>query len=95
MNNLVKLKPKHKKIVDDILKLYPYKFYVFGSRVHSTPREFSDLDLCFLDDIKLTDLSDLVERFDNSLLPYKVDIINLNQCDENFKNKIMNQMIPW
>lgn len=87
------IEPRHLKIVMDVLKKYPYTFYAFGSRVHGRPKKFSDLDLCFFEDISDREYMRIESDFEDSDLPYKVDLINWNKCDEAFKKIIKDSMI--
>jgi uncharacterized protein len=48
---MLQIENKHREIIHNILKKYPYKFYAYGSRVKGTARKYSDLDLCFQEDI--------------------------------------------
>lgn len=86
------IEPRHLSIVLDILKKYPFTFYAFGSRVKGNPRKFSDLDLCFIEKIPGNTLSHIDEDFENSDLPYKVDVMNWNSCEESFKHLIRNDL---
>lgn len=78
----------HIKIIKEILSKYPYKFYVFGSRSNGTQKKFSDLDLCFLEDIPWNIRAHIDEDFENSDLPFTVDIIDFKKCDTSFKKLI-------
>lgn len=89
----MQLEPKHWKIVTDILKKYPYTFYAFGSRVYGTATQLSDLDLCFFDEIQRNKYIHIEEDFERSNLPYKVDLVDWNKCDETFRKIISNDMI--
>lgn len=91
--NSLHIEPHHLSIVLDILKKYPYTFYAFGSRVKGNPKKFSDLDLCFIENIPSNLLSLLDEDFDESDLPYKVDVINWNTCNESFKQLIRKDLL--
>jgi predicted nucleotidyltransferase len=84
---------RHLKIVQDILSRYPYKFYAFGSRVRGCAKKFSDLDICFFDDISLAELSQIEEAFEESDLPYKVDLINWNSISIDFRKIIENDLV--
>lgn len=84
------MEPRHWQIVQKILSKYPYSFYAFGSRVKGNPKTLSDLDLCFFDSIPVNTLAHLDEDFEESDLPYKVDIVDWNKCSESFKNAIKN-----
>ncbi len=79
---------RHKKIIWDILSKYPYAFYVFGSRAKGSPKKLSDLDLCFMDPIPSLTLNKIEEDFEESNLPYKVDIVNWNDCSKEFQEII-------
>ena len=87
------MKSNHRKIVREILQDFPYIFYAFGSRVKGTARELSDLDICFFDTIPLKDLSDLRERFEESNLPFTVDLVNWNRCSTEFKQLIKDDLV--
>lgn len=90
---MIFIEARHLKIVQDILRNYPYSFYVFGSRARGNPRQLSDLDLCFFDDIPWAVRAQIDEDFEESDLPYKVDVIDWNQCDLDFKKLIAKDLI--
>ena len=48
-----------KKILEQILSKYPYEFYAYGSRVKGTARKYSDLDLCFQEEIPTRTITEL------------------------------------
>ena len=39
------------QILTQILSKYPYHLHAYGSRVKGTARKYSDLDLCYREDI--------------------------------------------
>jgi predicted nucleotidyltransferase len=84
---------RHKKIIRDILSKYPYSFYAFGSRAIGNPNKFSDLDLCYFDDIPWKELSQLEEDFQESDLPFTVDLVNWNKCSDTFKGIIKDDLV--
>ncbi len=90
---MINIEPKHLKYVQDILAKYPYKFYVFGSRASSKAKKFSDLDLCFFEAIPNHELLNIEEAFEESDLPYKVDLVDGNKCDPEFRKIIERNMI--
>ena len=47
----IDISDEHLELVKCILKKYPYNFYVFGSRSKQQAKKFSDLDLCYFDNI--------------------------------------------
>lgn len=88
MNPNIQLEPKHLQIVQSILKNYPYRFYVFGSRAKGNAKKYSDLDLAYEELISMRELTHLHEQFEESNLPFKVDLLNLKACDVAFKEQI-------
>lgn len=84
---------RHQKIIKDILAKYPYSFYAFGSRVKGNPRKLSDLDLCFFDNIPWNVRAHIDEDFEESDLPFTVDVVDGNLCDDNFKKLIKKDLV--
>ena len=85
---MINLEDEYLKILKNILSKYEYKFYIFGSRVTPYIKPFSDIDIVYFDPIPISDVVKLEEEFENSDLPYTVDLIDFNQCDEEFQNTI-------
>lgn len=92
---MLDIKAEHFKIVQEILQKYPYRFYVFGSRAKGLAKRLSDLDLCFFDSIPSEKQSELEDEFEKSDLPYKVDLVAWDGCDEEFREEIRKDMIPF
>jgi uncharacterized protein len=90
---MICMEPRHLEIVKTILKKYPYTFYAFGSRVKNTHKQLSDLDICFMDNIPGNVLSHIREDFEESDLPFTVDIVDWNNCDEKFKSQIESELV--
>ncbi|GBR74090.1 putative nucleotidyltransferases [Candidatus Termititenax aidoneus] len=70
--------------------------YVFGSRARGTAREYSDLDLAVDNNggaIPPKTILRLMLDFENSLLPYKVDIVDLNNISAEFKSLIIRDLV--
>ncbi len=88
------LEDRHKKELLSILKAYPCQFYLFGSRLRGDSRTFSDIDLCYTDKLPNLLIAELKEKLENSGLPYKVDLIDLNQVSVEFRNLIEDKMSP-
>lgn len=87
------MEDRHWKIISHILAKYPYTFYAFGSRAKGTPKPLSDLDLCYFEDIPINALAHLAEDFEESNLPYKVDIVDWKSCDEVFRGLIQRDLV--
>lgn len=82
-------------IVKSILTPYldRYEFYFYGSRVKSNFRELSDLDILVKNksNLDLNDIEDLKQAFDESKLPY---IVNLSyDVDEKFYKLIEKDLV--
>lgn len=62
------------------------KVSVFGSRAGGKPKPWSDLDLIVEADepLDLATLAALAEAFDESPLPWKVDIVDKHALEPNF-----------
>ena len=58
-------------------------------------KPLSDLDLCVMEDIPEITKSYLEEEFEESNLPFKVDIIEWNKISERFKSLIKKQLVKW
>jgi predicted nucleotidyltransferase len=81
------------KIIKEIIKEYAgdCRVYAFGSRVKNTAKKTSDMDLLFEapKNLGFLRIQKIKEAFQESDLPYRVDIIDYNDISENFK-KIIN-----
>lgn len=69
------------------------RFFIFGSalkRGHS-----GDLDLGVTGKIKDEEIAKLKEEFENSTLPYSVDVINFDRVSKEFKDNVFNNKILW
>ena len=91
---MLQIENKHWKIIQNILGKYPHKFYAYGSRVKGTAREHSDLDLCFQEKIPWNILGHIQEDFEESNLPFKVDLINWEWMNVDFQELIKKDLTP-
>jgi len=90
---------KYKKVLLDIVAqhLPVCKVYLFGSRARGTQRSGSDIDLA-LDAYKKIDdviIMNIKEAIDASLVPFFVDIIDLHDVSQDFKDFITKDLIVW
>ena len=69
--------------------------WAFGSRTNGKAWKFSDLDLVIVGSEPVaSDIYDkLVEDFDDSDLPIRVDLLDWHQIDDNFKPYILEHHI--
>jgi predicted nucleotidyltransferase len=104
MNRISKIQidPAHELIVTHIINTYlpdGIIVWVFGSRATNRAKPFSDLDLA-LEAIDGTNVDpkiilSLENEFENSNLPWKVDVIDLNSVSETFKEIIKRDRIRF
>jgi len=73
---MLQIESKHQKIIHSILSKHPYRFYVYGSRAKNQAKKYSDLDLCFCEEIPWNVLSHIQEDLEESDLPFKVELVN-------------------
>ena len=89
---MIDLNPRHLETVRQILAQYvpECEIRAFGSRVNSTARNYSDLDLAVLGSSKLSDdaLRRLSEAFEESDLPFRVDVLDWHAISPSFQKVI-------
>lgn len=99
MSDKLDIRPDHLAIVWQVLREHApadAQFWVFGSRAKWTTKDFSDLDLAIDASRPLTkrELSTLQDAFEESDLPYKVDLVDLQTVSESFKAIIDEHKLP-
>ena len=99
MNSPVDLRPDHLEIVLGLLRRHlpgDVKVWVFGSRANWTTKDSSDLDLALENESRLNHklLGELKDAFEDSALPYAVDVVDLNQIGDSFRQIIESQGVP-
>lgn len=74
-----------------------YEVRVLGSRASGHPKPYSDLDLSIKSEkpLSLDRLARLKMAFEESDLPFRVDIVDWTRTEESFKRKIMEGSIPF
>lgn len=94
---MIQLEPRHKAIVDQILKAHlpGRQVYVFGSRAKGKAGRFSDLDLYIEGSLDRLTRSVLEEAFSESDLPTFVDIVDEASTDAQFKALIEPDKQKW
>lgn len=98
MTAYIDILPEDKSIIEDILvrHLPPRsKVWVFGSRATGRAKKYSDLDLV-IDigtNLGLSILADLRSDFEESDLPYKIDLVDWHTISDSFKQIIKNDRL--
>ena len=89
---LLNLRPDDLEIVCNVLRQHvpDREVLAFGSRATWTAKEYSDLDLAILGDepLPLDVSSALTESFNESNLPFKVDVVDWARIDRSFRRII-------
>jgi len=89
---LIDISPENWRIVRDILQRYvaDREVWAFGSRAKWTAKEFSDLDIAIIGDTPLSIAltADMREAFQESALPFKVDIVDWANITPSFQQVI-------
>ena len=90
---LIDISPENWHIVRDILqRLEPNReVWAFGSRAKWTAKEFSDLDIAIIGDEPLSIglMAELSESFQESSLPFKVDVVDWATINEGFRKIVL------
>jgi predicted nucleotidyltransferase len=84
-------------IVRRIVGPLPVRVFLFGSRALGTGRPTSDIDLALLSDDPLPadPVVRLKDEFEESTIPYTVDVIDLSQVDEPLREKVLREGREW
>lgn len=91
----IQLEPRHHVIVKEILNKFEAAAYVFGSRAKNTAKPLSDLDLCLKDNYDKSTVRKLQDAFEESNLPFKVDIVVWSELSDGFKSQIENDLVKF
>ena len=99
MANPVDIRPDHLEIVQGILREHlpvGVKVWVFGSRANWTTKDSSDLDLALEGENALSHklLGVLKDAFEDSTLPYTVDVVDLHRISGSFRPIVESQRVP-
>ena len=91
----IQLEYKHLEIVKKILKDMNISVFVFGSRAKNKAKPLSDLDLCLKDKYDKSTVRKLQDAFDESDLPFKVDVVVWSELSEEFKKHIETDLLVF
>ncbi|WP_096202427.1 nucleotidyltransferase family protein [Bacillus sp. FJAT-45350] len=86
-----------KEIVRYHLQGVTAKVYLFGSWARHRERNSSDIDIA----IELVNpsskgvISTIREAFEESTIPYRIEVVNLDDTNIDFKNKVVEEGIRW
>ena len=96
---MINLRPHNEEIVRHILKRHVPNatVWVFGSRVKQTANNSSDLDLAIVSPskISLRVMNLLKFDFEESDLPFKVDVLDWQSISDDFKKVIKERYVVF
>ena len=86
-----------KELVLEELKDEHVKVFLFGSRARNDNYIASDVDIGFIPGNNFNEkkITMLKEKFENSNIPYKVEIVNFNIVSEEFKQEALKDIEIW
>ena len=96
MTPLILEQPDYDMVLAILRRHIPDKtVWAFGSRVGGKARKYSDLDLVVVGSEPIpSDIYDkLIEDFDDSELPIRIDLLDWNRIDDNFKPYIQKRHV--
>lgn len=71
------------------------RVYLYGSRSRRDHRWNSDYDIWIDADISPQVIAELTDQFDESFVPFKVDIVTTPQLNGRFAERVKHEAIPW
>ena len=93
---MIDLDKKYADYIKNIIaqNLDNYKLYIFCSRVKGSAKKYSDIDIAIASNELTSQIKSKLEFiFENSTIPYKIDIIDLNNITEKFKSLIEQDLV--
>ncbi len=89
---MIDIAPQHLQIITEILREHVPECEVraFGSRVQNKAKSYSDLDIAVVgrERINRSRFYRLKEAFEDSVLPFRVDVLDWHTISESFRNVI-------
>lgn len=86
-----------KELIVNYTQNYPVKVLLFGSHAKDMAHRYSDIDIAIFSATVLPSdfITQLKEKIEESTIPYHVDVIDLSQTDEKFRDKVLKEGIIW
>lgn len=75
----------------------PVQLYLYGSSARGDITRTSDIDIAILSGkpIPAMVLTELRTRLEESHIPYDVDVVDLNEVDDGFRQRVVREGICW
>ena len=71
------------------------RVYLYGSRARRDNRWNSDYDLWIDGDVSPKAIAEMLDQFDESFVPFKVDIVTTQQMTGRFSEQVKQEAVPW
>ena len=86
-----------KQIVLKNVPLDEFAVFLFGSRAAGNAHQMSDIDIGFLGSTNLPLMikAEIEIEIDESIVPFRVDLIDFYQVDPDFKKEALKSTIVW
>ncbi len=86
-----------RQIVVSRLAPHQARVYLFGSRADGSAHLSSDVDVAILPRSPLPTglLAEVREALEDSLIPLRVDVVDLSETDRRFREAVLREGIPW
>jgi len=86
-----------KQIVLPAFRAFDAQIYLFGSWARGEERAASDIDIAVKsqNSIPATIFAQTRERLEESLIPCRIDLVNLYESSESFKAEVLKEGILW
>ena len=86
-----------KEIILNELKDVPARVYLFGSWARGEEKRTSDIDIAIesKDCLSSAAIIRLRSVLEESYIPYRVDIVNLNEADRKIYDKVLKEGLLW
>ncbi len=74
-----------------------YKVFLFGSRACGNAKHYSDIDIGVIGNTKLSSIikSEIETELEESIVPFKVDIVDFYAVSAEFKKYALEKIIQW
>lgn len=86
-----------KEIILNQIGTASYKVFLFGSRAYGNERPNSDIDVGIWGKTRLPVKTRIAieDAIDESIIPFKVDIVDFSLMDETFKTVALKKIVEW
>ncbi len=86
-----------RKLILNNIDTNQYAVFLFGSRAYKIHGARTDIDIGIFgnDAIPNKVISELREILENSIIPYRIDIVDFAKVDQNFKEIAFKKIIIW